>query len=269
MSTVDFTVVVADLRRSHNEFTAALADRDSDFFSTPSYCSEWTVGRVLSHMGSGAELGALTVAAVRAAGTPPEDEERQAVWARWDALDDAAAAAEYVRHEGAFLTDMESLDAAEAATLETPFIGSPIPLAEFVALRLTEHLIHRWDVEVMSDPDARVGAAAVGFILARVPTLGRFFAKPDQAPELAGRVVAVDVGDDAGNGAGGGFTIDLRDGLELAAGAPDAADATLTAPAEAFARLVYGRLDVAHTPDEVRLSGDVSLDSLRRLFPGF
>jgi uncharacterized protein (TIGR03083 family) len=263
VSTIDFAAVTAELRRSHDEVAAAVAAKDAGYFSGPSYCTEWTVGRVLSHMGSGAELGMLTVAAVRSGGDPLGDEERQAVWARWDALDDAGVAAEYVRHEGAFLADMESLGADEAGSLEVPFFTGPISLAEFVGLRLTEHAVHRWDIEVMADPDARVGGVAVGFILTRVPTLGRFFAKPDQAPELAGRVVAVDLGDD------GAFTIDLRDGLSLATGAPEAADATLTAPGEAFARLVYGRLDEAHTPTEVKLGGDVSIEALRRLFPGF
>lgn len=263
MSTLDFASVTADLRRSHDEFAAAMAAKDAGYFSSPSYCTEWTIGRVLSHMGSGAEIGGLTVAAARSGGTPLDDEGRKAVWARWDALDDAGVAAEYVRHEGAFLADMESVGDDEAGSLEVPFFSGPIPLADFVAMRLAEHAIHRWDVEVMADPGARVSGAGVGFILTRVPTLGRFFAKPDQAPELAGRVLAVDLGDD------GAFTIDLRDGLALAVGAPDAADATLTAPAEAFARLVYGRLDEAHTPAGVQVSGEASAEALRRLFPGF
>ena len=37
-------------------------------------------------------------------------------------------------------------------------------------------------------------------------------------------------------------------------------------PAEAFVRLIYGRLDEEHTPAEV--TGDV-VNSLRTVFPGF
>jgi hypothetical protein len=59
---------------------------------------------------------------------------------------------------------------------------------------------------------------------------------------------------------------------------PEAAAVTLTAaggedgppdlrlPAEAFIRLVYGRLDSAHTPPVE--TGSTHLDELRRLFPG-
>jgi hypothetical protein len=42
--------------------------------------------------------------------------------------------------------------------------------------------------------------------------------------------------------------------------------ADLRLPAEAFIRLVYGRLDSAHTPPVETASTD--LDELRRLFPG-
>jgi hypothetical protein len=46
------------------------------------------------------------------------------------------------------------------------------------------------------------------------------------------------------------------------------AAADLTLPAEAFVRLVYGRLDPAHTPASV--SGNHSrLADLRKAFPGF
>jgi hypothetical protein len=38
-------------------------------------------------------------------------------------------------------------------------------------------------------------------------------------------------------------------------------------PAEAFVRLVYGRLDPDHTPPLT--SRQVDLDRLRRAFPGF
>ena len=47
------------------------------------------------------------------------------------------------------------------------------------------------------------------------------------------------------------------------------ADGELALPAEALLRLVYGRLDVDHTPDGVSASGAVDLDGLRQMFPGF
>ncbi len=55
-----------------------------------------------------------------------------------------------------------------------------------------------------------------------------------------------------------------RDGV-LAAG--ESAEGALTLPAEAFLRLVYGRLDTDHAPAEV--ADDARLDGLRTVFPGF
>jgi hypothetical protein len=51
--------------------------------------------------------------------------------------------------------------------------------------------------------------------------------------------------------------------------APDNPDAVLTAPAEWWLRLVAGRHAPEHTPATVTLTGGITLDDLRRLFPGF
>jgi hypothetical protein len=65
------------------------------------------------------------------------------------------------------------------------------------------------------------------------------------------------------------FVVTLTpDAASFAAGddAP-ATDADVTLPAEAFIRLVYGRLDPDHTP--VGLAGDLdALAELRAVFPG-
>jgi hypothetical protein len=51
---------------------------------------------------------------------------------------------------------------------------------------------------------------------------------------------------------------------------PADADAVLTLPAESWLRLVSGRLAVpSRTPDEVSVSGAITLDQLRQIFPGY
>ena len=45
--------------------------------------------------------------------------------------------------------------------------------------------------------------------------------------------------------------------------------ATFVGPLEAAIRLVGGRLTAAHTPAGVEVIGDVTLDDLRKVFPGF
>jgi hypothetical protein len=53
--------------------------------------------------------------------------------------------------------------------------------------------------------------------------------------------------------------------------APEPADptATFTGPLEAAIRLVGGRLRPANTPERVKVTGAVTLDDLRRAFPGY
>ena len=63
------------------------------------------------------------------------------------------------------------------------------------------------------------------------------------------------------------FTLATGDAVGLEAFEPDDYAAELELPAEAFLRLVYGRLDPAHTPP-IEARG-VELDELRTVFPGF
>jgi hypothetical protein len=46
-------------------------------------------------------------------------------------------------------------------------------------------------------------------------------------------------------------------------------DAELTLPAESWLRLVSGRLAAARTPAGVSVSGAITLDQLRQIFPGY
>jgi hypothetical protein len=50
---------------------------------------------------------------------------------------------------------------------------------------------------------------------------------------------------------------------------PADADAVLTLPAESWLRLVSGRLAPARTPDGVSVSGAITLEQLRQIFPGY
>jgi hypothetical protein len=47
------------------------------------------------------------------------------------------------------------------------------------------------------------------------------------------------------------------------------ATATFSGPIESLVRLIGGRLSHAHTPATVNVDGNVSLDDLRLVFPGF
>jgi hypothetical protein len=124
-------------------------------------------------------------------------------------------------------------------------------------LRLNEHAFHTWDIAVMFDDTARIPDDAAALVVDNLSLIARFSARPDGQE----RTIAVRTTDP-------GRAIALRltkDGVELGAGeAGDPPDLEL--PAEAFSRLVYGRLDPDHTP---AFTGDPALvAALRVVFPG-
>ena len=140
----------------------------------------------------------------------------------------------------------------------TSAIG-PITLGfeQFVALRLNEHAIHTWDIEVVDDSSATIPHEAAAIIVDNLELTARFTAKPTGDRRTI-RVATTDPER--------GFKIVLAtDSVQFSPASPDRRSLNLAIGAEAFARLVYGRLDPEHTPGGTE--GDV-VEILRSVFPG-
>ena len=133
-------------------------------------------------------------------------------------------------------------------------------------MRLSEATLHGWDVRVAFDPDAALrgtdAAIALDLLSGPLSFLLRFQAKTDI---LEGRQVTVRVVTTNPDRVLG---LVLGSKAEIGEGAGDV-DGVLTAPAEAVIRLLAGRLGPAHTPDTVTLTGGLTLDQLRTVFPGY
>jgi uncharacterized protein (TIGR03083 family) len=253
---VDRTITA--LRSEHDALAGLVRGLTDDQLAATSGAAEWTVAQALSHLGSGAEIGRAPIA--RAAGEIVAAEDNQTIWARWDASAPRAQAEGFLEHNGRWLETVEALtpEQRSALTVDLGFLPEPVPLLTAVGMRLSEVANHSWDVRVAFDPDARVdaGSAAVLVDLLAGPVgfLLSFVAKP---AELASPVsVAVP---------GAGLVIDdavtVVDHLE-------SPSATFDGTAEAFVRLVSGRLKAPYDKG-VTVEGSVTLDDLRRVFPGF
>ena len=151
---------------------------------------------------------------------------------------------------------MESLDEDQRAGLHLNVFGMDLDAAGLARIRVGEHAVHTWDVAVALDPAATLAPDAVGLL---IDTLGQLVARAAK-PDGVQRRLRVS-------------TTDPERDFILETGIRDAhargrrrGPAELRLPAEALIRLVYGRLDPAHTPP-VHAS-DVDLDELRRIFPG-
>jgi uncharacterized protein (TIGR03083 family) len=249
---------IAALRTEHDVLVALLPNLPAETLEQQSGASEWTVAQVLSHLGSGAEIARKPVA--RVAGERVEEEDNQDIWARWDAASPVDQAAGFVDHDSRYLETVEALtpEQRSSLTVDLGFLPEPVDLVVALGMRLNEVANHSWDVRVGLDPSAEVlpDSAEVLVELFRGPLgfiLG-FSGKPD---ELDGQAsVAVP---------GAGLVIDS--GVTVVERL-DAPTATLQGSPEAFIRLLNGRLKDPYA-DGVAVEGNVTLDDLRKVFPGY
>jgi hypothetical protein len=135
-----------------------------------------------------------------------------------------------------------------------------LDLAAFAGLRLNEHALHSWDIAVVLDPTATLPADVTSVAIDNLAMITRFVGKPIGVERSVHVRTAAPARD---------FQLVLA--AESVSLSPlvigdDQAAPDLVISAEAFIRLVYGRLDPNHAPQ-----GDHStlLDDLRRVFPGF
>lgn len=252
---------IAALRSTSDQLATTVAGLTDDQLGGPSGSSDWSIAQVLSHLGSGAEITLRPLAAA-ATGTPVPEADNQAVWDRWNASSPRDQAINVLEHDLRLVETLESLDAEERETLtvDLGFLPAPVPLAMAAGMRLNEVALHAWDVEVAFDPAATVDAESAEVLLelfsGPLSMMMAWASKPGAAPESA--VVAM-----LGHG------LAIGESVALVAEPPVAPTATFVGDAEAAVRLLSGRLAPEHTPEGVDVTGNVTLDDLRGVFPGY
>jgi uncharacterized protein (TIGR03083 family) len=253
------------LRTGHDELAALVGSMTPDDFTRPSAAAEWDIAQVLSHLGSGAEIGLATLEAALEGTGKPDPELAQTVWARWDAMTPGEQAEGFRHADEALVTRYESLDNTTRAQLriDLGFLPEPVDVATAAVLRLSEFTYHTWDIQVMSDPAAVLAPTAVELLLDPLGMLIGFLGHSD-ALDGRGGTLAVQTAEPDRS-----FGLDLRDAVTLV-DTPAQPAGVLHVPAEAWLRLAAGRLAPQHTPPTVLLASDtITLDDLRRVFPGF
>jgi uncharacterized protein (TIGR03083 family) len=251
--------LLAAVRRSHDRLAAALADLPADRLSGPSY-HDWSIAQVLSHLGSGAETFRLYVEA-GTAGTPaPTIDDFHPVWDRWNAMTPVEQRDGFLVSDLALLDAFAAVPAGQRDAWRLEMFGADQTLSTVARMRLGEHTLHSWDVLVALDRAATLPRGAVDLMVDSMDPLVERFGKTEQPVvtrlELTDpdRVFVLETGPDGGTRA-------------PAVGEDRPSGGTLGLPAEAFIRLLYGRLDPDHTPGSVRTDG-ADLDLLRGAFPG-
>jgi len=244
------------LRASHERLQAAVAPLNADQLSQPAYPSEWSIAQVVAHVGSGAEIMGLAVAAGLNGEEGPARDLYPPIWDRWNAKTPEAMGTDGVASDARLVEQVEALRAHPETRVAT--WAGPMDPTGVAALRVFEHAVHTWDVIVALDPTAQLAPDAVALMIPGLGQLVGFGAKPN-GREARIHVVTADPGYE--------FALTLGEKSSLEPWDGGNATARLRLPAEAFVRLLYGRLDADHCPP-VEIEG-ITLDDLRATFPGF
>ena len=248
---------VGALRASVERLHTLASGLDDAQVASPSYCDEWSIAQVLSHLGSGAVILQRSLEDVRAGTTTPDD-FNPSVWDEWNAKSPRAQADDALVADEAVTEAIEAVDESERARLVFHLGPMSLSFDDYVGMRLNEHAFHTWDIAAALDEGARLSDDEAALVVDNLGRIVAFSGRPDGQE----RTIAIHTTDPERD-----FALRFSaDGVELRAGEPGQ-QPDLELPAEAFARLVYGRLDAAHTP---AFTGDAALlDSLRAVFPGF
>jgi uncharacterized protein (TIGR03083 family) len=251
----DVTDWIKAYRQSHDRFTELVEGLDDDAIRGRSY-HDWTLAQVASHLGSQAEIFQLFLDAGLSLRPVPAQQDMVTIWDEWNAMAPPEQVGRSVGANEAFVRRLEELPEEDRSRFEADLFGRRQDLTGLVSMKLGEHAVHTWDIDVALHPDAVVLPAAVALLVDTLPERAGRGGKPtEDVPD-----VVVETSDpDRRWRLGTHPEVSLTEEGE-------ASDDALRLPAEAFLRLVYGRLDPAHTPSGVQ---DARLTVLREVFPGF
>jgi uncharacterized protein (TIGR03083 family) len=250
------------LRASHDALVAQVRVLTPPQLEQGSYCRDWDVAQVLSHLGSGAEIALRGLERTLDNGEPLHREEFPVIWERWNALGPVEKASEMVVWDRRHVSVLQGLDDKTLKSLHMNFFGMDLDAAGIVGLRLGEHAVHSWDVAVSFNPGAEVLLSSVELLVDRIPYIAGRLAKPEKASTQMQVKVKTTQPDRH-------FLLSIGDSVALTKDVEGPIDGSLELSAAALLRLVYGRLDPAHTPPGTRTTGSADLDELRRVFAGF
>jgi uncharacterized protein (TIGR03083 family) len=242
------------LEASSARLASLIGRLSSEQLTSQSYASKWTIADVLSHIGSGAVIMRRGIDS--AAGDPVEDGFNQSVWDAWNAKSPDDKASDALAEDRLLLDRVAALSDDERASFQRSMGPFTLDLPTFLGLRLNEHVLHTWDIDVAIDPAATLPPDAVEIVIDNLGMIAGFGGKSEgNERDIAIHTTEPD------------REFLLKVGPERLSLEPSdtATAADVELPSEAFVRLVYGRLDPAHTPPGVEAP---ALDDLRKMFPG-
>jgi hypothetical protein len=183
------------------------------------------------------------------------------VWDRWDSLSPEDQASNFLSSDATLVETIESLtpDQRENLQIKLGFIPHPLNVATIAGMRLNEAALHTWDVHVALDAKATLSEGTAGVLAQQLSGSMDFMLGFIGKADALAQATIVDAH---------GFGLVIDDTVSLAPKVENPT-ATFEGPIESLIRLIGGRLSAVHTPATVKVHGNVSLDDLRLVFPGF
>ena len=255
------------MRVEYDRLLGYLAALEPEGWEEQSACAEWPVRQVVSHIGSQPLIhGAMLEANLRGA-EPMTDEQRRAIWDRFDSLGPDELLRELRQGNEEYFRLIASLTDEQLGATISGFAG-PAPVATYLAGRLNELVIHAWDIVWARDMAATLASDAVPDLvgLNLTPTRLAGLVKPDRSERLVDKTVEFHLRDPEGF-----VTLRLaRDNVEALEAEADDPDLRAELAAEVFVRLLWGRYDVAAgvLGGQLILSQPALAQPLQALFPG-
>lgn len=247
------------VRGSHDRLATLVGALDASDLDRQSYCRDWTIAQVLSHLGSQAEIFSLFVDAGLAGRDAPGQDAFPPVWDAWNVRTPGRQASDSVAANEALVARLESLDAGTLAAFRLDLFGMDLDVAGLLRMRLSEHAVHTWDIAVTLDANARVPADAVALLVDGLGDMAARVGRPAAHPAT----ISVTTSDPERRFMldEGGVSLEPVEGTST----PTTGEGSLDLSSEALLRLVYGRLNES---DTVQAEG-VDLESVKAVFAGF
>ena len=153
------------LRHSQERLADLARPLDRAHRRAPSYDTDWSVAQVFSHLGSGAEIFDLMVAAGLDDGPMPGPEVFAPIWERWNAKTPDEQVADSLVADERLVDRLVGLSPATRDAFHVAFAGMDVDADRLTSMRLGEHALHSWDIAVSLDSKATVAQEAVALLV--------------------------------------------------------------------------------------------------------
>jgi uncharacterized protein (TIGR03083 family) len=253
------------LREEYERLDAYLGTLSRDDWTAQSYCDDWKIYQVVSHLGSGPEVNGAAIRHALAGGQAMGDAERKAVWAHFDSLAPLEVLPAFRDSNQRFLGMLDQFDKRQLGAEVPWFGGGTAPLARMLASRLSETTLHAWDIRVVKDGSATLAESCrpdlLEFSLGRLDVL----AKPELAWPLKGELIQFELADPDAV-----VSISLKENLPVGVllGPLPNAGLRVSTATESFIRLLWGRYSEPAAPARLELNLPDLRPHLVALFPG-